>query len=748
MSAVVLVFELITLIIICGLVLRIFASFKKTPWYAIATTWLGWILCFAIVLLVPIDIIDADHEKCLRDNHGDKGLCKEPIGYLPIPIMEAQWRVLYWGTFVMSWLGFPILQTFSLAGDFTVWEKFVRAIKENIFIYIGLAIVGSIFLIGLAAASKLSGQELLKLIMALANAYGLILVIVLMGYGLVDIPRYLLRKASRERMLEHYHAQICKNKEVMETAEEDLQKTLQAVKKVADRVKDHDPYRPYVDKILEKCPIEYDDVTGEDRGDAGDITYAKLVSLNCRVKEDTHAVARAVCLYEMVLRKAFATEDIIRIKEEKGSPDRKLHYSFRPPRTYKYAYIVDTLEYFWEIYCHSVWYYALFAGSAILSVLVVWCEITLPVNKNTVDLSPFSQLITALNMSGFGKQLFCFIPLSYMALCAYTTLFKIRLFNYYRLVPHRQSDANSIMFSANYLCRLAAPLSFNFLKQINVVDSSFNKVMGDMDAFPFLGREFTIFFPIFVAILCLFSLFKIWGKMGSMCCIKKLRYIPDDDIKLVTEGEKILRDERAAKEGRGPTNKSFTAEVKGMIRKATKKLVPGKSDDNNTSNNNKPTPIVPQAAPNAVLTQKQSIANKYMSRYDDGAELPSSSKFATTTNNSNNNNSNSGTSSSRYDALPSTSRFAKEDSLLPPTSRFSSREDSLLPPNSRFSKNAAILDISDDSSSKSFAKSTQMSASSSTSSQQKSVFGSLFGGGKKNDEVGLLGFSNNNNNSV
>jgi len=27
-------------------------------------------------------------------------------------------------------------------------------------------------------------------------------------------------------------------------------------------------------------------------------------------------------LYEMLLRKAFAIEDIIRIKEEKGSPDR------------------------------------------------------------------------------------------------------------------------------------------------------------------------------------------------------------------------------------------------------------------------------------------------------------------------------------------------------------------------------------------------------------------------------------------
>ena len=81
---------------------------------------------------------------------------------------------------------------------------------------------------------------------------------------------------------------------------------------------------------------------------------------------------------------------------------------------------------------------------------------------DTVDLSPFSQLIKVLHMEGFGKELFCFIPLSYMALCAYTTLFKIRLFNYYRLVPHRQSDANSIMFSAKYVVSFVCRGSGNF----------------------------------------------------------------------------------------------------------------------------------------------------------------------------------------------------------------------------------------------------------------------------------------------
>jgi hypothetical protein len=272
------------------------------------------------------------------------------------------------------------------------------------------------------------------------------------------------------------------------------------------------------------------------------------------------------------------------------------------------------------------------------------------------------------------------------------------------------------MFSANYLCRLAAPLSFNFLKLVNQVDSSFNKVMGEMDAFPFLGKEFTIFFPIFVAILCLFSLFKVWGKIGSMCCIKKLRYIPDDDIKLVSEGEKILRDERAVKEGRGPTNKSFKETIKGSIKSGIRKLVPSKDEEAPP-----PAPVAPVAAPTGPPKLADGIRMKY-NKYEDGADmLPSSSKFASTS------------SSTTTTSVSNSSRGRNNyEDLLPATSRFASR-------------NAAIIDV-DDSSAKSFAKSTPMATA---PPPKKSGFGSLFGNkNNKNDEVGLLGFSRSDSSLV
>lgn len=76
MGAVIIVFEFIILAAVCVYLLHVFASFKKTPWYvtndvhtyvcslntvlryALASTWLGWLLCFSIVFLIPIDILN------------------------------------------------------------------------------------------------------------------------------------------------------------------------------------------------------------------------------------------------------------------------------------------------------------------------------------------------------------------------------------------------------------------------------------------------------------------------------------------------------------------------------------------------------------------------------------------------------------------------------------------------------------------------------------------------------------------
>jgi hypothetical protein len=60
------------------------------------------------------------------------------------------------------------------------------------------------------------------------------------------------------------------------------------------------------------------------------------------------------------------------------------------------------------------------------------------------------------------------LSIAYLCLCAYYTIFRIRIFNYFYLSLYHLTDENSLIFAATFLCRLTAPLSYNFLGMIHM----------------------------------------------------------------------------------------------------------------------------------------------------------------------------------------------------------------------------------------------------------------------------------------
>ena len=59
---------------------------------------------------------------------------------------------------------------------------------------------------------------------------------------------------------------------------------------------------------------------------------------------------------------------------------------------------------------------------------------------------------------------------AYLSVCAYFTVFRIRIFNLYNLAPHHSTDEYSLLFSAMLLSRLALPICLNYLYMIQVVE--------------------------------------------------------------------------------------------------------------------------------------------------------------------------------------------------------------------------------------------------------------------------------------
>ena len=69
--------------------------------------------------------------------------------------------------------------------------------------------------------------------------------------------------------------------------------------------------------------------------------------------------------------------------------------------------------------------------------------------------------------------------LLYMSLCIYYGLFNLKLTSFYELHANQQTDPFSLLYSANFLTKLAPPLCFNFLKMINLSQgTAFHRFLG------------------------------------------------------------------------------------------------------------------------------------------------------------------------------------------------------------------------------------------------------------------------------
>ncbi len=83
-----------------------------------------------------------------------------------------------------------------------------------------------------------------------ANAWGLFLVIVLLGYGLVEIPKRMWRRTNPTLLLKYYQFEVVNKKDEIEAAKKELHETLKVVKLYSEKVRSSDPYSEYLDIIL------------------------------------------------------------------------------------------------------------------------------------------------------------------------------------------------------------------------------------------------------------------------------------------------------------------------------------------------------------------------------------------------------------------------------------------------------------------------------------------------------------------
>ena len=152
--------------------------------------------------LLPIDLsyaaslsdaADVDDNNDAQDggdqNNNNNNLDNNPT-YIP-------WKITYWTTFLLAWLILPITRETLLSGHFTLLQRIRNGFTKSIKAILLMSVCG--FIAVIAMAIHLKSVHLvtivLPVLMALGNTYGLVLVSLLLGNGLVNVPKRFWREA-------------------------------------------------------------------------------------------------------------------------------------------------------------------------------------------------------------------------------------------------------------------------------------------------------------------------------------------------------------------------------------------------------------------------------------------------------------------------------------------------------------------------------------------------------------------------
>ena len=181
---------------------------KQTSCFVILLSIIAFGLGFATVALLPIDLSYASSTNAaMNTTHygsSEEGadssttsisstatdLSKNNPTYLP-------YQITYWTTFLLAWLILPITRETLLSGHFTIRQRLKAGIYNSIRSIFLMMIMGFIFTIGMMIHLKSVHliTIVLPVLMALSNTYGLLLVFLLLGNGLINIPKKLWRIA-------------------------------------------------------------------------------------------------------------------------------------------------------------------------------------------------------------------------------------------------------------------------------------------------------------------------------------------------------------------------------------------------------------------------------------------------------------------------------------------------------------------------------------------------------------------------
>lgn len=428
--------------------------------------------------------------------------------------------------FLFTWVFNPIIASFVSSADFTVTARMKASFKENLLVYIVSTVVTVLGLLLLIISGRLTWEGIPGVISAAGNLFGLLVVVLLLAYGLVDVPRSLWRYSDMDAWSLHATTKIGKLHKKVEEAKSELKTSAALACSMSRLISKRDSLRKYVDQISEEISsaIPLSAVQDVEIGDLDldyELDHEGLVSLRKRCQRSVIVFHRSKYQYTKLVKSVQITRESFTRMQEEGAHTR--------------------------LVVREIGLKTLAVLGALMSLCLIIGEATL--SWQNPDLSVISILLGICNENVLGTYTMILLFLLYFCSCTYHSLFKMKIFSYYYLVP-KYTDSYSLLLNASMLARFTAPLCYNFitltkLKHTALTDSA----LAPMGKVPFFGRDFNLYYPIMGTLFFFTVAFNFWSKL-----IRAFRWISpfssslnfdddedgDDQTDFLTRGQRAV----------------------------------------------------------------------------------------------------------------------------------------------------------------------------------------------------------------
>lgn len=96
---------------------------------------------------------------------------------------------MYWVVYLLTWTIIPVLQEWENSGDLSSTDRLKRSLKSNGIFYLYMLVGGIIGLVLLMLLKAAGDMGLVTYLKCLASAFGMFLLMLLLGYGMVEVPK-------------------------------------------------------------------------------------------------------------------------------------------------------------------------------------------------------------------------------------------------------------------------------------------------------------------------------------------------------------------------------------------------------------------------------------------------------------------------------------------------------------------------------------------------------------------------------